>query len=132
VSLSLGTIFFSSSSAAAAFCDDMFTSIFAGVTNHETRAATHFVLEKGVHITLFLIFGLLLMGAVRALPAWRISVVFFSAMVVGSAAEYLQTFFAGRDPAIRDVAIDVCGASIGIAISLLSRPLPPIAVSKNQ
>jgi VanZ family protein len=132
VALSLGAIFFSSSSAAAAFCDDIFIRIFAGLTNHETRAATHFVLEKAVHVTLFLIFGLLMMNVVSARPARRIAVVFFSAVAVGSAAEYLQTFFAGRDPAIRDVVIDVCGASIGIAISLLSGPLTLAAVSRNH
>ena len=75
----------------------------------------HLLADKGFHVTLFLILALLLWKIVPPGP-WKIARILIAGGILGSASEFLQSFFPGRDPAIRDVLINVAGTAFGIAL----------------
>jgi VanZ family protein len=114
----IALILFSSSSAASRFCDGLFYSnvyFFGAARNHHgLLSAIHFILEKGMHLVLFLIFGHLLMLSANGSYSSRVVFVLASGLILGTAAEFLQTFFVGRDPTVRDTLIDFAGASLGV------------------
>ncbi len=62
---------------------------------------------------MFFILALLLC---QALPSGRRKEyqVIAAGAIIGSCSEYLQSFFPGRDPAIRDVLINVAGTALGL------------------
>jgi VanZ family protein len=113
----IALILLSSTSAAARFCDAAFYKVLGGFFPargaHDTLMAIHFMVEKGAHLALFFFFGLLLTLVGGGSMRRRIPFVFVSGAVLGIAAEYLQTFFAGRDPTIQDALIDLCGTCLG-------------------
>jgi VanZ family protein len=49
----------------------------------------------------------------------KIWFILLSGAAVGSCSEFLQRFFPGRDPAIRDVLINIGGTAIGIAFCIV-------------
>jgi len=118
----IGVILFSSTSLAAKLCESAFARIYgATIGRHSgsqnTFELTHFLAEKGLHLTLFCVLGILL-WQVFALPRWpRIVAVLVAGLIIGSSSELMQTFFPGRDPAIRDVLVNAFGALLGAAIS---------------
>jgi VanZ family protein len=73
--------------------------------------------DKGVHVSLFFVLALLLW---RILPdvQWKIARILLFGAAVGSASEFLQSFFPGRDPALRDVLINIGGTAVGIGVSV--------------
>jgi VanZ family protein len=116
----IGLIFLSSTAFAAQWCEDAFRFLSAVMFGNLLRdnssyGLIHLLADKSVHVTLFLVFALLLW---RVLPntAWRIPAILVSGALVGSASEVLQRFFPGRDPALRDVAINICSTAIGTAL----------------
>ena len=118
----VGVIFFSSTSLALHLCESAFeqvtTILFGGqVARQPSYGAWHLIADKGLHVTLFLILGLLLW---RAIPdvRWKAGWVLALGLVVGSCSEFLQSFFPDRDPALRDVLINVCGTALGVGVSL--------------
>ena len=48
--------------------------------------------------------------------AWKSWVIVLCGALVGLCSEFLQRFFPDRDPAIRDVIINICGTALGLAI----------------
>jgi VanZ family protein len=75
----------------------------------------HLLADKGFHVTLFSILAVLLWRAIPAGPRKIISILLVGG-IVGSISEGLQSFFPGRDPAIRDVLINIAGTAFGIAL----------------
>jgi VanZ family protein len=78
----------------------------------------HLLADKGFHVTLFCVLAVLLWQALRHSEK-KIWVILLSGAAVGSCSEFLQRFFPGRDPAIRDVLINIGGTAIGIAFCIV-------------
>lgn len=118
----IAVILFSSTSLASEYSERAFSFLFgSGVRKHLPSDAAfdrlHFIAEKGVHLTLFFVLGLLLWQVFTASRRRRVGLVVLAGLVVGSASELLQAFFPGRDPAIRDVLINVAGTALGALVA---------------
>jgi VanZ family protein len=120
----VGVIFFSSTSVALHWCEEAFrwlSELLLGndVAQQPSFGVFHLLADKGFHVTLFLVFAVLLW---KALPpsgskGWKILLLGF---LVGSCSEFLQRFFPDRDPALRDVLINVAGTALGLACSVIA------------
>lgn len=121
-------IFFSSTSIAAEWCERAFHFlvgiIFGGLRNVPSLGLIHLLADKGFHVALFLVLAVLLWNAVPNMPR-KIAVILVCGALVGSASEFLQRFFPGRDPAIRDVLINIAGTALGVwlCVSLLKHKM---------
>ena len=120
VVLWIGVIFFSSTSLAAQWCEELFATLSSMLLPHLSAAHPsykhlHFIAEKSVHVTLFMLFAVLLWNAIPNKPR-KITAIFLSSLLVACMAEFIQFFFPGRDPALRDVMIDLGGTAIGVGI----------------
>jgi VanZ family protein len=117
----LGVIFFSSTSLASQWCEQAFHFLSAMIFGHlgadSSYGLIHLLADKSVHVSLFFVLALLLW---RILPdvQWKIARILLFGAAVGSASEFLQSFFPGRDPALRDVLINVGGTAVGIGVSV--------------
>lgn len=118
-------IFFSSTSLASQWCESGFTYVssvlFRQLHPHSSSYdLVHLLADKGLHVTLFCVLAILLW---RALPnvQHRILTILLCGAIVGSCSEFLQRFFPGRDPAIRDVLINVAGTALGLALCAITR-----------
>ena len=113
-------IFFSSTSLAGEWSEQGFRFLSRHfLTRVDTGSPSydwiHFLAAKSVHVTLFCVLAILLW---RALPTVRpkVLIILMSGAIVGSCSEFLQSFFPGRDPAVRDVLINIGGTAAGIAL----------------
>ena len=118
----IGVIFFSSTSLASQWCEEAFRFLSSIIFSHlrpydSSYGIIHLLADKSVHVGLFLVLALLLW---QALPQadWKIARIILFGAAVGSASEFLQRFFPGRDPAVRDVLINVAGTAVGIGVCL--------------
>ncbi len=117
-------IFFSSTSLASEWCENGFSHLsavfFGQLHAHSTPYdLVHLLADKGLHVTLFCILAILLWQALANMRRKVITILLCGA-IVGSCSEFLQRFFPGRDPAIRDVLINIGGTALGMAICALS------------
>ena len=120
----VAVIFFSSTTLAGRWSEMAFRSIatvFFGPTLRPGNAlysVAHLLADKGFHVALFVVLAILvwicLPGGSR-----KITFIILIGAVIGSISEYLQSFFPGRDPAIRDVIINVAGTALGTLTMLL-------------
>jgi VanZ family protein len=120
VALWVGLIFFSSTSLASEWAEEAFSYLsrllLPGVHPHShTYDWMHLLADKGFHVALFCVLAILLW---RALPniSRKILVILAFGAVVGMCSEFLQRFFPGRDPAIRDVLINIAGTALGLIL----------------
>lgn len=118
----VGVIFFSSSSVAGQTSEEafnalshLFTRLQPGTSPYDV---VHLLADKSVHIFLFAVFAVLLWGAF-AMTARKVLWILLMGALIGSCSELLQNFFPGRDPAIRDVLINIGGTALGVALSAL-------------
>src|ERR1700733_4634197 len=117
----IALIFFSSTSLAGRWSEGAFRFIANLLFGQALRSGAslygviHLVADKGVHVTLFTVLGILLW---MCLPnaSKQFILILLIGTAVGSLSEYLQFFFPGRDPAIRDVIINVVGTGFGIVV----------------
>ncbi|MGH9620452.1 MAG: VanZ family protein, partial [Bryobacteraceae bacterium] len=116
----LGVIAFSSTSMAGQGSQEAFVSLSSILFRYLHPSYTeyliiHFLADKGVHVALFAVLGILLW---QAIPAWRWKpvVILVVGAFVGSCSEFLQSFFPGRHAEIRDVLINVGGTALGLGI----------------
>ncbi len=114
-------IFFSSTSKASYWCESAFSylsGIFLPQLPRESASfgAVHLAADKGLHVTLFAILALLLFRAMVN-PRRKVVRILAFGLVVGCCSEYLQSFFPDRDPAVRDVLINLAGTGLGVVIS---------------
>lgn len=118
-------IFFSSTSLAAEWCEALFRwlseYLFAGLRPASgSYNLLHLLADKGFHVMMFVVLALLLWKAYSSIHR-RVWLILLSGLVVGSCSEFLQRFFPGRDPAIRDVLINLGGTALGVCLILLIR-----------
>jgi len=129
----IGVIFFSSTSTASRWCESAFSYLYhmliSGVPqNSSSFGAIHLAADKGLHLTLFAILALLLYRAMVA-PRHKVIRILSFGLLVGCCSEYLQSFFPDRDPAVRDVFINLAGTGFGVLISIF---WPKRAVTGEQ
>jgi len=112
--------FFSSTSIAARWCEQAYRNFFRLVyvrANDWSYGPLQFFAEKGLHLGLFLVLAILLWKTVPDVR-WKIVVILLLGLLVGSCSEFLQSFFPDRDPAFRDVLINVGGTLAGVVVCL--------------
>lgn len=119
----LGVIAFSSTSAAGQDSEQAFYSLSSILfrylhPNYSEYWIIHFLADKGVHITLFAVLAILLWQALSPIH-WKMVVILVAGGFVGSCSEFLQSFYPDRDPAIRDVLINIGGTALGILICFM-------------
>ena len=124
VAVWIGVIFFSSTSTASYWCESAFNYVsgifMSGVPRDSTSyGAVHIVADKGLHVTLFAVLGVLLFRAMMD-PRKKVVRILLFGFVVGCCSEYLQSFFPDRDPAFRDVLINLGGTALGLLVSRMS------------
>lgn len=118
----IAVIFFSSTTLASEWCEELFawlSSILFGSlhTSESSYSVLHLLADKGLHVTLFLVLALLLWRAYSTKHA-KVWLILATGLVVGSCSEFLQSFFPGRDPAVRDVFINFVGTSLGAMVAV--------------
>ncbi len=120
VLLWIGVIFFSSTSLASEWAEEFFRAI-SGIlfgqltTDPSSYGLIHLLADKGFHVSLFCVLAVLLWLALpnMARKSW---IIVLCGALVGSCSEFLQRFFPDRDPAIRDVIINIGGTALGLAV----------------
>jgi VanZ family protein len=129
-------IFFSSTSLAGRLSEEAFDALSALLFQSWHSAPglyhpVHLLADKGVHVSLFAIFAVLLWNALPDSPH-KLGSVILAGAVVGCGSEFLQRYFPGRDPALRDVCINAaataCGAVIRSAVFRSNRKLASTVV----
>ncbi len=117
-----GLILFSSTSLAAQYSERAFQRIrawlFGAYPPEASSGMLHFIAEKSVHLTLFFVLGVLLSRLFSGTRLRRFAQIVVTGLIVGSVSEFLQRFFPGRDPALRDVLINLAGAALGAVASI--------------
>jgi len=116
----IGVIFFSSTSMAGQLSEQGFrylSQTLLGEVPVETQSYSiaHFLADKGVHVTMFCVLATLLWKAIPPNPRKSLLILGCGA-IVGSCSEFLQRFFPDRDPALRDVLINIGGTALGLLI----------------
>ena len=114
-------IFFSSTSTASYWCESAFSylsGIFMSQVPRDSSpfGAVHLLADKGLHVTLFAILAVLLFRAMEN-PRVKVLRILAFGFVVGCCSEYLQSFFPDRDPAVRDVFINLGGTGLGLVVT---------------
>jgi VanZ family protein len=119
----IGVIFFSSTSLASQWCEEAFSAVsallFGGLRSQAfSYDLIHLLADKGFHVMLFLVLAALLW---RAIPSarWKWAIILIAGLFIGSCSEFLQRFFPGRDPAVRDVLINLGGTALGLVACLM-------------
>lgn len=92
----------------------------------------HHIIRKTAHFVGYAILGILIWRAIRAVtdlpstrPAQPFRLALLCAALYASTDETHQIFVPGREPAVRDVLLDTCGAAAGLAVAwCVSRPRP--------
>jgi VanZ family protein len=132
----IGVIFFSSTTLASQWCETGFTRLSALLVSlhpsHSSYDLIHLLTDKSVHVALFLVLAALLWKALPSAPA-KWAIILLAGLFVGSCSEFLQRFFPGRDPAIRDVLINLSGTALGVVLCLkLARRPADLSSSKED
>jgi VanZ family protein len=118
----ISVIFFSSTSLASQLCEQLFRSVsalfFARVAPTDpSYDVLHLMADKGLHVSMFLVLALLLWKAYSS-KRGKVWLILLTGLIVGSCSEFLQRFFPGRDPAVRDVLINLGGTALGVCLVL--------------
>ncbi len=124
VLLWIGVILFSSTSLALKWAEEFFRFISAAFLSQlqpesSSYGIVQLLADKGFHVSLFCVLAVLLWLALPNM-VWKSWVIVLCGALVGSCSEFLQRFFPDRDPAIRDVIINICGTALGLAICAIA------------
>jgi VanZ family protein len=110
----IGVIFFSSTSIAARWCEQAYSAFFQS-SHGGMNGWLHFLADKGFHVGLFLILAILLWKTIPD-ASWKVALILLFGLSIGSASEFLQSYFPDRDPAFRDVLINLGGTVAGVIV----------------
>lgn len=119
----IGVIFFSSTTLASKWAEGTFSFVADTLLSNLQRDSSsyglvHFLADKGFHVSLFCVLAVLLWQALRHSEK-KIWLILLAGAAVGSCSEFLQRFFPGRDPAVRDVLINIGGTLVGIVFCMV-------------
>jgi VanZ family protein len=114
----IGVIFFSSTSLASKWAEASYRTLnqllLGGLSaDSSSYGLVHLLADKGFHVTLFCVFAVLLWRTLVHAEN-RIGVILLAGGITGSCSELLQRLFPDRDPAVRDVLINLGGTALGI------------------
>jgi VanZ family protein len=101
--------------------------------DYETLVKIHFFIRKGAHLFEYAALGYLTLRA-TALSASRLPAVAFAlafAGLVSGADELHQATVATRTGSPRDVALDLAGAGLGVALRARRRPHSGVAAERS-
>jgi VanZ family protein len=120
----LGVIFFSSTSLASKWAETSFRTLsevlLGGLSSDSSSYGLLYLLtDKGFHVTMFCVFAVLLWRTL-AHTENKIWVILIAGAIIGSCSELLQGLFPNRDPAVRDMLINVGGTALGIAACIVA------------
>lgn len=136
----IGVIFFSSTTVAGRSSEEAFGALSRLFLTHlqpgtSSYDIVHLLADKSVHVGLFFVLAVLLWRALPSAPGRVIAILIVGA-VIGSCSELLQMLFPGRDPAFRDVLINIGGTALGMGFSFgiaklhaSARPVPKLGTS---
>jgi VanZ family protein len=110
----IAVIFFSSTSKAAQWCEQIYSAFFRS-TYRGANDWLHLLADKGFHVGLFLVLAILLWQTIPDI-SWKIALILLFGLTIGSCSEFLQSFFPDRDPALRDVLINLGGTIAGVVV----------------
>jgi VanZ family protein len=118
-----GVIFFSSSSLAGKSSEEAFSVLSQLLLEHLQPGSSpynivHLLADKSVHVGLFLVFAVLLWGALENTRT-RIGWILLLGAFTGTCSELLQALFPGRDPAFGDVLINIGGTALGVIVRVV-------------
>lgn len=91
----------------------------AHILRAQAWGVTKFIFLAG-NVALFVPFGV-----IAAARARRAALVVGAGFALSVAVELIQTFVPGRTPSVDDVILNVTGAALGVAVSLLLRARAP-------
>lgn len=116
-------IFFTSTGQAGRWADAFFDYAWLGIATHLNVDGSwfpvfHFGAEKSVHVVVFTVLAMLMWEVVPP-RLQSIGFFLFFGLLVGTCSELAQSLFPNRDPAIRDVLINMLASSMGATLSLL-------------
>ncbi len=118
----LALIFFSSTSIAGERSERAYewvaTTLLHEVPHLKSNDWLHFLAAKSVHVTLFTVFAIFLWNAIPVFR-WHFALVILIGLVTGICSELLQRLFPNRDPAVRDVLINLGATTLGATIMWL-------------
>ncbi len=120
----IGVIFFSSTSLASKWAEGLFNFIssefLSGLhPDSPSFGIVHLLADKGFHVSLFCVLAILLWLAVmHGGRKWLL--ILLAGASVGACSELLQRFFPDRDPAVRDVLINIGGTALGLIVCKLA------------
>jgi len=136
----IGVIFFSSTTVAGQSSEEAFGALSKLLLTHlqpgtSSYDIVHLLADKSVHVGLFFVLAVLLWRALPSAPGRVIAIMVIGA-AIGSCSELLQMLFPGRDPAVRDVLINIGGTALGVGFSFgigklhaSARQLPKLGAS---
>jgi VanZ family protein len=116
-----GVIFFSSTATAGRWSQEVFQILAAFLFGQlQTGGAglnlLYLLADKGFHVAMFTILAILLGRLIPDAPS-KTPLILLTGAAVGSLSEVLQSFFPSRDPALRDVLINIAGTALGVMIN---------------
>lgn len=119
----IGVIFFSSTALASKWAEGSFSFLADTLLAHLQRNSNsyglvHFLADKGFHVSLFCVLAVLLWQALRHSEK-KVWLILMTGAIIGSCSELLQRLFPGRDPAVRDVLINIGGTLVGIVFCIV-------------
>ena len=85
-----------------------------------------FFVRKGAHFTVYMVLGILTSLAAAGHPLrerFRVLLSLGICLLYAAGDEFHQSFVPGRGPQLRDVAVDFCGAALGVLTVTLCRRL---------
>lgn len=102
--------------------------------SEENYNLAHHIARKMAHFTEYAILGFLAWRAVHFdaafasfSPGRQLWFALLFCMLYASTDEFHQIFVPGREPAVRDVMLDSCGAAFGLLMVWSARKLRPLA-----
>ena len=135
----MGVIFFFSSQtgdSSGALSGDLIDSVlplvyppYRGMGPAEQTSLVdfwQFFVRKSAHFTVYMVLGLLTSLAAVSHPLrerFRVLLPLAICLLYAAGDEFHQSFVPGRGPQLRDVAIDFCGAALGVILITLCRLL---------
>jgi VanZ family protein len=125
----VGVIFFSSSSLAGKSSEEAFSALSRLLLaqlqpGSSSYKIVHLLADKSVHVGLFVVFAVLLFGALENTRR-KIGWILVLGAITGTCSELLQALFPGRDPAFGDVLINFAGTVLGVIVRLALSKLHP-------
>ena len=106
----LGIIFWNSAQDATSSGE-----LSGGLLDFLNLPISEHLLRKAAHFVLFMVFGVLLSGALCG-DKMPLGWILLLALMAACADETIQSFSAGRSSELKDVWLDFCGSGIGVGV----------------